>query len=78
MVASGAARTALKAQCVEVSLEVVERHNLLKRFAALLPGQLQAAHEMPILARRHIEYLDAPVMAQTLSQVICICGHWML
>lgn len=86
--AAGAARTALRAQCTEVSLETVERYHLLKKFLAMLPTNLQAACEAPVLARQHVEYLDAPVMTQTLSRVgaflIYICAwlcasqhmHW--
>lgn len=67
--AAGAARSALRSGCKDVPLESVERYNLLKRCAGMLPPSSQAAHEPSILARRHVEYLDPAVMLQVLSKV---------
>lgn len=66
--AAGAARTALRAQCTEVSLETVERYNLLRKFLAMLPASQQSTHDAAVMARQHVEYLDATVMAQSLSK----------
>ena len=38
----------------------------------MLPASHQPIHDAAVLARQHVEYLDAPVMAQTLSKArIC-------
>ena len=67
--AAGAARTALKNGCKDVSVETVERHNLLKQYISMLPASSQAQHSSSILARRYVEYMDPTVMLQALSKV---------
>ena len=73
--AAGAARTALKNGCKDVSVETVERHNLLKQYISMLPASSQAQHSSNILARRYVEYMDPAVMVQALSRVSDQCTH---